>query len=622
MEPAESSLGAVSSYVAPLGELVATLTATGDPRQILAVVMAHLRPWRVDAAELVLVDPDADGRPHAAWVVGTWRDGHVLSDSHEPPAVDLTDPLWRVTPPAPVLDAAAGVALLPLFNAGHGGWQGVLRLAWTAARAFSADERAVYALLMAVLAAHLGGLRTQSDLRVTLAERESLQEISRQLNLALTLEDRLRALLLPAPAPEEAEVVLCTIDSDERGAPTWLNLISALSGGGGPPNSETGVRYHLPSIPFAKFYLSSPDAPLLIADVMTDPRVDDYARSLYATTGVRSTIVLALTLHGRWVGLLNITWPRPVTLGDREQRQYQALAKQAALLLDNSLMVERLRATLQESQQQGELLRTVLDHVPVGMVLLAAPTSRAVLANPAATRLFGLKAAEGVEEGAQPYRVVFPGTDRPIPPEEYAAARAMRTGATESAEMDVIVESGDRRHLEVTGVPMLAQGAVKSVLAVITDVTARKRAESERIALQDEVIRVQAVALAERSSPVIPITDEILVLPIIGSIDAERGRQLLATILEGTARMHARVVIIDITGVGAVDTQAATTLTSAARALRLLGVEPILSGIRPDVAQILVGLDIPLTDIVTCGTLQSSIQHALRRLGRPGFHRG
>jgi len=172
----------------------------------------------------------------------------------------------------------------------------------------------------------------------------------------------------------------------------------------------------------------------------------------------------------------------------------------------------------------------------------------------------------------------------------------------------------------VTAVPMLdAEKAVKNVVLVLSDVTARKRAEAERLQLQDEVIRVQAAALAERSSPIIPITDEILVLPIIGSIDVDRGQQVLATILEGTAQRRAKVAIIDITGVGTVDTQAATALIGAARALRLLGVEPILSGIRPDVAQTLVSLGVDLSGVATCGTLQSSIQHALRRLGRAGL---
>jgi rsbT co-antagonist protein RsbR len=161
-----------------------------------------------------------------------------------------------------------------------------------------------------------------------------------------------------------------------------------------------------------------------------------------------------------------------------------------------------------------------------------------------------------------------------------------------------------------------ARRAVRNVLLVLADVTSRKRAESERIHLQDEVIRVQAAALAERSSPIIPITDDILVLPIIGSIDVDRGQQLLGAILEGTARRRAKVAIIDITGVGVVDTQAASALTSAARALRLLGVEPILSGIRPDVAQTLIALGVNLDGVATCSTLQSSIQHALRRLGR------
>jgi len=118
---------------------------------------------------------------------------------------------------------------------------------------------------------------------------------------------------------------------------------------------------------------------------------------------------------------------------------------------------------------------------------------------------------------------------------------------------------------------------------------------------------VQAAALAERSTPIIPISDEIVVVPLIGSLDADRGVQLLDTLLSGVSQNRARVAIIDITGVRTLDTQAARTLTSAAQALRLLGVEPVLTGIRAEVAQTLVTLGVRLDNIATRNNLQSGI---------------
>jgi len=610
-----------SSYVASVVDLIASLTGTDDDPGVLAVTLAHLHAWRPDAAELVLVDRDPDGRPQAPRVVVAWRAGHVLQDSQEVPAPDLPAALWTDPRQVHVSDAPA-VALLPLHNTGHGGWLGALRLIWSSEHRFTADERDCYALVMAAVAAHLGALRGQQRLRATLAERELLHDVSRQLNLTTTLQEWLRVLVEPAPHPDEAEVVLCRIDSDEAGAPSWLTVLSILPAKDRPPGAELGARYHLPSIPFAELYLSSPGEPLLLGDIASDPRVDEVARELYARTGTRSSIVMALTLQGRWVGLLNISWFRPIHLGDREQRIYQSLARQAALQLEYSLLADRQRELLHDSLQQRQLLQTVLDNVPVGILMLAAPSSRPVLVNPAASRLLSTEVYNQAEPPASqaPYTLVYPGTDRPIPAERLVGIRAAATGEMLTEAVDVLPVGRDRVHLEVTAVPMRATdgrvGPIRDVVLVLADITARKRAEEERLRLQDEVIRVQAAALAERSSPIIPITDDILVLPIIGSIDAERGQQILAAILEGASQRRARVAILDITGVGTVDTRAAAALTSAARALRLLGVEPVLSGIRPDVAQALVNLGVSLDGVATCGTLQSSIQHALHRLGR------
>ena len=632
---------ASSSPVNALIELVAAIAAAANERALLAAVMGHLQRWRPDAARLRHVVGRAEERPSSAPLAAAWSSGHALSDMSEETYFALVAG-WGAVLDAPrlvadvaadaaedpVLAAAAAaagvraVAVLPLHNVRHGGWQGLLTLTWTAPHAFTAEERDVYRLVMSAVAVQLGGLRTSEALRASLAEREQLQDVTRRLNVASTLEDRLRVLTELAPAADEAEVVLCTFESDPDGQPTWLTVLRVLPAGDRPLMSEVGARYYLPDIPFARLYLSSPDAPLLIGDIASDPRVDDYSRSLYARNGVRSTILMALTLQGRWVGLLNFSWLRPLEFGERERWMYQALAKQVALLLDSSLMVDRLRASLRETQQKERVMRTILDHIPTGVIFLEAPSGRPILTNPAAARLLGREIDAETTSAMAPrmYSIVFPDSDTPIPPDQIVGLAALTRGELEAGEVDVLPPGGDRRHLALNAVPMIGEGrVVENVILVLNDMTARKRADHERARLQGEVIRVQAAALAERSSPLIPITDDILVLPIIGSIDVERGQQVLETVLQGTSQRRTRVAIIDITGVPSVDTQAGAALTSAAQALRLLGVEPVLSGIRPEVAQMLIGLGVRLDGITTCGTLQSAIQFALRRLGRPSI---
>ena len=156
-------------------------------------------------------------------------------------------------------------------------------------------------------------------------------------------------------------------------------------------------------------------------------------------------------------------------------------------------------------------------------------------------------------------------------------------------------------------------GASDSVLQIDTDITARRRAEQADAERQQDIIRIQAQAIEELSTPLIPITDEILVMPLIGLMDSMRAKQIMQNLLNGLATSRGKFAIIDITGVQVVDTAVASALLKAAHAARLLGSQVILTGIRPEVAQTLVHIEANLSSIITCGTLQSGIQYAVAR---------
>jgi rsbT co-antagonist protein RsbR len=146
----------------------------------------------------------------------------------------------------------------------------------------------------------------------------------------------------------------------------------------------------------------------------------------------------------------------------------------------------------------------------------------------------------------------------------------------------------------------------------LRDITHRQRAEQERLRLQEEVIRAQEAALRELSTPLIPISDTVMVMPLIGAMDSRRAQQVIEELLKGIAVHRAQVAILDITGVPLVDTQVADGLIRAAQAVKLLGAQVILTGIRPEVAQTLVGLGTGLDGIITRSTLQSGIEFAMR----------
>jgi anti-anti-sigma regulatory factor len=146
----------------------------------------------------------------------------------------------------------------------------------------------------------------------------------------------------------------------------------------------------------------------------------------------------------------------------------------------------------------------------------------------------------------------------------------------------------------------------------------RELAERERAALQEQMIEAQRTRLLELSTPLMPITDRIMVMPLLGAMDTERASQVLETALEGAQRHQARVVILDVTGLRDIDTHIAGTLVGVASALRLLGTQAVLTGIRPEAAQAMVHLDLDMRAIVTRGSLQSGFAYALRSSGEPG----
>lgn len=127
--------------------------------------------------------------------------------------------------------------------------------------------------------------------------------------------------------------------------------------------------------------------------------------------------------------------------------------------------------------------------------------------------------------------------------------------------------------------------------------------------------RMQEAALEEMSTPLIPITDRMVVMPLIGTMDARRSQRVLEAVLQGAQASRARVVILDVTGMKQFDADAATALINAAGALRLLGAEAVLTGVYPEMAQALVAVGADLGRLVIRSTLQSGIAYGMARTG-------
>jgi rsbT co-antagonist protein RsbR len=142
------------------------------------------------------------------------------------------------------------------------------------------------------------------------------------------------------------------------------------------------------------------------------------------------------------------------------------------------------------------------------------------------------------------------------------------------------------------------------------------------LANREERIAKHQQAIAELSTPVLSIRPGLLLLPIVGVLDSQRSRQLTEGLLYAVRDHRARVVVMDITGVAEVDTEVANRLVQTAEAARLMGADPILTGISTGVAQTLVALGVDLKGIETVGDLQGGVELADRLLGaQPGVPR-
>ena len=132
---------------------------------------------------------------------------------------------------------------------------------------------------------------------------------------------------------------------------------------------------------------------------------------------------------------------------------------------------------------------------------------------------------------------------------------------------------------------------------------------------REEVIVRQQQEMMELSTPVVSLWDNILALPLIGTLDSARTQVVMQNLLEAVVNHGAAIAIIDITGVPTVDTLVAQHLLKTVAAARLMGADCIISGIRPQIAQTIIHLGVDLAGVITKATLADAFQLAMSRLG-------
>lgn len=132
---------------------------------------------------------------------------------------------------------------------------------------------------------------------------------------------------------------------------------------------------------------------------------------------------------------------------------------------------------------------------------------------------------------------------------------------------------------------------------------------------REEVIKRQQEELLELSTPVVKLWDGVLALPMIGTLDSQRTQVVMEALLQRIVDTGSEIAIIDITGVPTVDTLVAQHLLKTVTAIRLMGADCIISGVRPQIAQTIVHLGLDLQGVVTKANLADALKLALSRLG-------
>ena len=155
-----------------------------------------------------------------------------------------------------------------------------------------------------------------------------------------------------------------------------------------------------------------------------------------------------------------------------------------------------------------------------------------------------------------------------------------------------------------------AAGAIIGAVSISTDVTDRERSRAE-LERRLAVIEAQTQAIRQMAAPIIQVWEGVLVVPLVGELDAERAAAVMERLLTALTTSRARFAILDLTGVDGIDTQTADQLLRIIGAVALLGVRGVVCGIRPAVAEALVAIGIDLSRVTTKATLHDALRSCM-----------
>jgi rsbT co-antagonist protein RsbR len=309
--------------------------------------------------------------------------------------------------------------------------------------------------------------------------------------------------------------------------------------------------------------------------------------------------------------------PESVTLRARVAALEGLLAEHERAAAAHAAQMTQLVAELSAKTRIFEaILRSIADGV-----IVCDAEGRFLHVNEAAKAMVGIGPTDMAAEQRSAVDGWFlPDGVTPYPPEELPLARAGRGEIIDGAE--IVIRNANMPAgiwVEASTRSIRDEGRVRiGTVFVLRDITERKRHEmaieqalaterEKNAALERLRLTVQAL-----STPILELWEDVLALPLIGVVDSRRAQEVMRQILEAVVEKQCRFVIIDVTGVDVLDSVTADHLLRMVHAIALLGAKTVLTGIRPPVAQTLVGLGAVFESLVTLRTLKHGLQACLR----------
>jgi rsbT co-antagonist protein RsbR len=258
-------------------------------------------------------------------------------------------------------------------------------------------------------------------------------------------------------------------------------------------------------------------------------------------------------------------------------------------------------ATDKKHQVTESDYRFMIDSVADVEIIMLDREGRIVTWNQGAQRLKGYTAGEVL---GQHVSLFYPEEDIQSGLASRELQTALSTGRFQFEGWRV-KKDGSRFWAEVLLTPVRDEkGEHLGYVKVARDLTERVEREKQLKKQRDEIM--------ELSTPVIQVWDKVLALPIIGTLDSQRAQRLTENLLQRIADDEAAIIILDISGVPAIDSQVAQHLMKTIDGARLMGADSIISGVRPETAQAMVHLGVNIGNIRSRSTLRDALQLAIR----------